>query len=52
MFTKALSPAVAVRREHLLRAGVRFAIITRMPESGSTQQSLCVEPNKWGYDRG
>jgi hypothetical protein len=44
----------AARREHLLCAGarVRFESI-HMPQLGSTQpQSLCVEPNKWGYDRG
>jgi hypothetical protein len=53
MLTNARTKA-APRSRQLLRAGVceRFATI-RMPQLGSTlEQSLCVEPNKWGYDRG
>lgn len=54
MFTNARTNAAATRSHQLLLAGVRaFAATIRMPQLGSTQeQSLCVEPNKWGYDRG
>ncbi len=52
MLTTRTSNAAANRREHLLRGGVCAFASIPMPELGSTQQSLCVEPNKWGYDRG